>query len=78
MGVFQIPGNIKQEILPFVLNPEAGINKPVDGGSTNLREVPPQYFTYKGKKKDLGGGIGKLNLFPSVYNNSNFKLDLSY
>ena len=38
MGVFQIPGNIKQEILPFVLNPEAGINKPVDGGSSNIKD----------------------------------------
>lgn len=71
MGVFQIPGNIKQEILPFVLNPEAGINKPVDGGSTNLKDsklYAPQCFTYKTSQKDLGGGLGKLNLFPSVYN----------
>ena len=78
MGVFQIPGNIKQEILPFVLNPEAGINKPVDGGSTNLRGVPPQYFTYKTNTVDLKAGKGKLRLFPASYNNLNLKDDLSY
>lgn len=78
MGVFQIPGNIKQEILPFVLNPEADINKPVDGGSTNLRGVPPQYFTYKTNTVDLKAGKGKLRLFPASYNNLNLKDDLSY
>lgn len=78
MGVFQIPGNIKQEILPFVLNPEAGINKPIDGGSTNLRGVPPQYFTYKTNTVDLKAGKGELKLFPASYNNLNLKDDLSY
>jgi len=27
MGIFRIPGNIKQEIIPFVLDPSADINK---------------------------------------------------
>ena len=78
MGIFQIPGNIKQEILPFALNPSAKINQSIDGGSTNLVGAPPQYFTYKTNAKDLKGGLGHLGMFPNVFNSLNFNDDLSY
>lgn len=61
---FQIPGNIKQSLLPFVLNPSAGINKSKKS-SSNLKGVNPQKFSYK----YYGSTGGALRIFPKSFDN---------
>ena len=68
MSFLQIPGNIKQQLLPFVLK-SGGINKIVDS-SDGLKDVPPQLFSYKNKEdyEKHPGGFGKLQFYPDAAN----------
>lgn len=73
-----IPGNIKQEFIPFLLNPDAKINQHVEN-SINLAGAAPQYFTFKTNQSSIDdGGIGVLGLFPNSFSEINLKKDLSY
>lgn len=65
MTFFQIPGNIKQQYLPFVLNPNSELNKNVT--SSNDLKTSPQYFTFRNNNINVVSGKGKLNVFPSTY-----------
>ena len=87
MSFFQIPGNIKQQFVPFVLNPDSPLhsgvikdnNKQV-GASTDLSgiAIAPQYFTYKNKTGNYTSGCGKINFYPSSLNSWQFADDISY
>lgn len=66
MSLFKIPGNIKQQLVPFVLNPSAPINqKKTD--STELASATPQLFTFRDDRTDPGGGMGFLNICPKSF-----------
>lgn len=73
---FKIPGNIKQQFLPFVLNPGAKINSAATS-SDELKGASPQFFTYR-KERENGGGYGRLNICPSSYRTSLMKDDISH
>lgn len=49
---FSIPGNIKQQFLPFLLNPSKAVSN-------------PQLFTYK-NTGDLDGGTARLGFYPAT------------
>ena len=67
MTFFQIPGNIKQQYLPFVLNPNSELNKNVRQSNQLEKKTSPQYFTFRNNNVDVVSGKGKLNVFPSTY-----------
>lgn len=69
MGTFlQIPGNIKQQFIPFVLKPGAAINSSVDE-SKALKGATPQIFSFRPKTKEQSessaGGYGHIAFFPN-------------
>lgn len=81
MSFFQIPGNIKQQFVPFVLNPDSPLhNGEGVGASTDLKDkgIAPQYFTYKNKTGNYTSGCGKINFYPSSLNSWQFADDISY
>lgn len=75
----QIPGNIKQQFLPFVLLPSARLHH-VATSSCDLKEgdVGPQYFTYKSIKSAHKGGSATLRFYPSSMENLAVNNDISY
>lgn len=78
MSFFQIPGNIKQSLLPFVLNPSNSIN---DSGVTSSTSVSgtPQFFSYRNKRDpESAGNAGNLQFFPSSITSIQIKDDISY
>lgn len=78
MSFLQIPGNIKQQFIPFVLKPDAAIHKAVQS-SPELKSASPQYFTYKNVRADMcSGGCGKLNFYPSSLKSWQINDDISY
>lgn len=77
---FRIPGNIKSQMLPFVLRPSATMNQRVSGmsGSGALNSAcDPQYFTFRNPDKYMWSGQAQLNFCPSSYK-THFDKDLSY
>ena len=59
MSFFQIPGNIKQSLLPFVIDPENNaINNTGVTSSTSVSGTP-QLFSYRTTQNK----IGKIGLF---------------
>lgn len=79
-SLFQIPGNVKQSLLPFVLNPASTLNT-VKTNSPELRNVQPQIFSYRSEsigKDNYSSGVGKLNFYPSSFNNIHFNDDISW
>ena len=65
---FRIPGNIKLQYTPFVLNPHANINKTVTA-STSLQGAgfQPQVFTFKLDSKKTSSSKGTINVCPTSY-----------
>ena len=64
---FQIPGNIKQRFLPFVLNPNAKLHRIVSS-SPELKDLnaTPQIFSYRRIGADgRDSGTAQLNFCPS-------------
>lgn len=79
-SIFQIPGNVKQSLLPFVLNPKSELNT-VKSNSTELATVQPQIFSYRSEsigKNNYSSGVGQLNFYPSSFKNIHFKDDISW
>lgn len=83
MSTYQIPGNIKQQYLPFVLKPEASINSAYEESTQigSAENISPQIFTFRSTKdrdtKKLGySGCGIINVFPSSYKYMNVDLSL--
>ena len=69
MGTFlQIPGNIKQQFIPFVLDPDSMINDSVDD-SKALKFATPQIFSFRPSTKKQYeaslGGYGHIAFFPN-------------
>lgn len=74
MEAFQIiEGNIKQQMLPFVLNPDATLNKPGTGFTASS---DPQYFTYKSNSRYMWSGKAELNFCPTTIKR-NFDKDIA-
>lgn len=63
---FQIPGNIKQQYQPFVLNKLARINGSATK-SNDLQNAAPQLFTFRDPKITTQSGTATLNICPSSY-----------
>lgn len=64
-----IPGNIKQYMIPFQLNPNESINQAVASSSSVVG--PPQYFTFRPSSKNAytsTGGCGLLRIYPASLN----------
>lgn len=80
MSFLQIPGNIKQQFLPFVLNPKSELHQGGVSSSSdfNGKNIAPQYFTYKNKSEKYSSGYGKLNFYPSSLNSWQIADDISY
>jgi len=68
-----IPGNIKQQMLPFLLEPSSSLNKNGIGYSSGS----PQYFTFRSNQYSIAGGAGILNFCPSTMKDY-FNKDISY
>lgn len=79
---FSIPGNIKQKMLPFVIDPNQELNKPeTDVGKSNKAgNAIPQWFTYKEITESPNSM--KLQMWPSTLTDKRFgnyfKKDVSY
>ena len=74
MSFFQIPGNIKQSLLPFVIDPENNaINNTGVTSSTSVSGTP-QLFSYRTTQNK----IGCLQFFPSSITSIQIKDDISY
>lgn len=73
MSFFRMSGNIKQQLIPFVLNPDAIINQPFSTSTdlANTKGASPQVFSYK-VHEARNGGFGKINFYPSSL--SDFKI----
>lgn len=70
--MISIRGNIRQQLLPFVLKPSSDINSNVN--EFNLKDGP-QYFSFRNKEADkYKAGFGRLNICPSVLNSPEFGL----
>lgn len=65
---FQIPGNIKQQYQPFVLNKLARINGSTTK-SNDLIAAQPQLFTFRDPHTTTQSGTGILNICPSSFKN---------
>lgn len=71
---FSIPGNIKQRFLPFVLNPNANINKN-DNNFATSSPIGPQLFKYK-NYGSAAGGAANLGFYPSTTSTLDLTNDL--
>ena len=67
---FQIPGNVKQQFAPFVLNPDSRLNLPATASTDLKGKVSPQVFSYKDLSGDYASGKAKLNFYPSSFNDA--------
>ena len=76
--LLQIPGNIKQQFTPFVINPNSPLHKYV-GSSTSLNAAgcSPQFFSYRNPNIDYGSGNAHLQFYPSSLDRINFNDDIS-
>ncbi len=79
MGFTIIDGNIKQQMLPFLLNPDSDLNKKGDSfrSTNNSFSADAQYFTFRNNDKYMISGTGKLNFCPSTMKDF-FNNDISY
>lgn len=77
MGVFSIPGNIKQMHLPFVLDPNSTLNQFAENEAKHVTGRP-QVFSFRNKSADQksGASVGKINICPHSF--SNMSDDISY
>lgn len=65
MGTFNvIPGNIKQQMMPFVLDPN-GTLFTSENGCDGVSMCDPQYFTFRNNTRYMWSGKGQLNFCPT-------------
>lgn len=73
MQAVLIPGNIRQQYLPFVLKPDSNLNANIKD-NRDLTDGP-QFFSFRNKKADqYKAGFGRLNICPSVMRSPEFGL----
>ena len=79
LPLLQIPGNIKQQFLPFVLNREAPLHK-YFGASTSLNAggCSPQFFSYRDPNTSYSSGSTRLRFYPSSMDNVTIDDDISF
>jgi hypothetical protein len=67
-SIFRIPGNVKMQLLPFVINPNGRIHTNVRT-SSSLAGAQPQVFTYRNIAKAFSSHSDKaqLNFLPSTF-----------
>lgn len=71
-SLFQIPGNIKQQYLPFVLKPGDRMQKNAES-STKLGGASPQFFSFRNRQaSDYKGGFGRVHVCPSTLTDVDF------
>ena len=75
MGLTIVEGNVKQQMLPFVLNPSAALNK--NGDAYRDRRADAQYFTFRNNSTYMMSGKGILNFCPKSMKDY-FDKDISY
>lgn len=76
---FQIPGNVKQQFIPFVLNPASKLHAAATSSTDLAGKVSPQVFSYKDLSDDFTSGKAKLNFYPSSLNDMQvIKDDISF
>ena len=79
--LFQIPGNVKQQFLPFVLNPYSDLNKGAGVGSSGYfkgKDCAPQFFSYRDRYASYSSGNARLNFYPSCMEDLLINDDISY
>ena len=77
--LLQIPGNIKQQFLPFVLNPQSKLHEFVASSTClNNKNIAPQFFSYRETNVDYSSGKALLQFYPSSLNTIKFNDDISY
>ena len=65
MGSFNVvPGNIKQQMMPFVLDPNGALFQEKNG-CDGVSGCDPQYFTFRNNTKYMWSGKGQLNFCPT-------------
>lgn len=77
---FQIPGNVKQSMLPFVLNPKSPLND-VRETSESFKGtgVSPQIFSYRNVYGNAyTSGKAQLNFYPSSMKDIHFEDDITW
>ena len=75
---FQIPGNVKSQFVPFVLDPSAKINQPTRS-SSDLLGASPQLFSYKQHGgTTIEGGKAKIRFYPSSLDDIVVEDDISF
>ena len=80
MGVFSIPGNIKQAHLPFVLDPGAELNTYADKEAKDIgvgNKAKPQYFSFRYDSLDGEKIRAPLSICPQSFKDY-MKKDISY
>ena len=73
MGFTLIEGNIKQQMLPFVLNPNSSLNQ----NGSGYKYSDAQYFTFRNNPTYMISGKGVLNFCPKTMKDY-FDKDISY
>lgn len=78
MAFFQIPGNIKTSLVPFVLDPGNEIHQSGVQSSTSVRGTP-QFFSYRNLVySKYANNSGNLQFFPSSIKSLHITDDVSY
>ena len=73
MGLLSIPGNIKQQYLPFVLDPWFNPLNNATGDSKSIdKNARAQFFSFKPRAKVINQNAGLLNICPSSLRDANF------
>jgi len=71
--LFQIPGNIKQQYLPFVLKPGSRLNQPATKSNELTGGIGAQYFSFRNRDQSrYASGMGRLQVCPSALTNPDF------
>ena len=73
----QLPGNIKQKLVPFVLNPGKPNTVVTAKGNKELENAYPQVFTYKATEYGKEFPQAQLSFMPKAFNDV-VKRDISY
>ena len=76
--LLQIPGNIKQQFAPFVIDPKAKLHKFVKSSIELERGVSPQFFSYRKNNVDYSSGKALLRFYPSSLDTIQINDDISY
>lgn len=78
MSFLLVPGNIKQQFAPFVLNPNSALHKAVSRSPSISESARPQIFSFRPLEKKNEAGTAQLKFYPSSLDNLNIEDDISF